>query len=260
VRGPDRLGLVALALAAIAWVLDASAVIAWPAHAGRTLVGLFALVGLSRLAQQVGGRPHASARSVIVGIAGTGAVWFVVAASYIGEPALWALAAGHAVVVAVALPRAPGDPSARRLLSLAAIGGLVLSALALASLPDEQRPASIWVPSLLAAAAIVGAYLLARGKESARLALGPVGVISMIYAARALAVWHRGDAAPSPILRTAAITLAIAASPLVADAARRWPAALARAWPDLAPAWQRTLATLTWPAIGALAAVLLASR
>ena len=129
-RGPDRLGLLALGLAAAAWGVDAAALLAWPAQAGKTLVGLFALVGLSRLAQQVSGWPHPAARSVIVGIAATGVLWFGVAAILAADLALGALALGHGLVMAVALPRAHGDPPSRRLVAMASVGGLVLSAFA----------------------------------------------------------------------------------------------------------------------------------
>jgi hypothetical protein len=255
-RAASRNGILALALAAVALLVGRSGVVDWPAAAAESLAGLLALVGMTRVVQWLGGRDHAAARAIIVGIAGTAVVWFGGAAVMTGRPGLGLLAVCHGAVALLAWWRAPGDPTVRSVTTLAAGGALVLSLLAVASLPEGQRPGVVWVPSFLAAGVIVAVYLCNRGSEAARLPLGVIAVIAAIYAARALAHWE-GPEAPPALMALAAGTMALAALPLIVEAARQLPEVIGRRAPRLTPTMRGALAVLLLPAVGALAAALL---
>lgn len=184
--------VLALGGAVSVWIADRAGELPWPHIATRSLVGLFILAAVTRVAADAGVRAQRHARYVVAGVALTASGWYLLS----GMLALGALHLAAAWLAAARDRRGHG-------MALTAITVMSVSLLAHAAL--GAAPVAGW----LAGFAIVAGWMIAGERRGAAVAAGIVAAVTLVLATN---LGRTGD----PL----ALTMIAGAAPLVLGAAR----------------------------------------
>ncbi len=255
-KGGLYVPVVALSLALLAGAAGTSTALPWPPLASATLAGLFLLVAVTRVANELGVRGQTHTQHAVAGVAATAAIWFAGAAIVLARPGLGGLATLQLLAAALAFGRPdPGGPREKAWLIAASMAAAV-SLVAIGALPREAGvPGASMLPSFLAVLMVFGAWFLGTSRTLGLLLSAAAGTMTLVLAARVLArLAGAGELDAGMPLRLAPLliaTAALGAAPAVIAMAPR----LEPMWKVLAPGVsQGTRRLLAWATLPALAA------
>lgn len=165
--------IVALTAAIVLWLAHSAGALPWPPPTGQTLVGLLALVALTRVTGELGIALQRRLRYAVAGVAIAAGSWFVGMSVVAGRRELLLLGALHVAAAWLAAYGETNDAERRRGMTILVASMMTLSLLALAA------PGASTVGFAVAGVATAGVLMLARAR--------PIGLaLSAVAAGAAL--------------------------------------------------------------------------